>query len=104
MQPGPLILQRDRARLEIDMQPGPSPLAGAPWAPPLSPRTSARWACAALATYECATMSRNLSLYDSGELALAAAQLGLGHPPGQPLHTLLGYLAARIAPTPLLGI
>ena len=31
--------------------------------------------------------------YDSGELALAAATLGNGHPPGQPLYALLGRLA-----------
>ncbi|HEX4351789.1 MAG TPA: DUF2723 domain-containing protein, partial [Polyangiales bacterium] len=50
----------------------------------------------ALAAYYVATMSRDLSLYDSGELALAAATLGLGHPPGQPLHALLGFLCSRL--------
>lgn len=44
--------------------------------------------------------ARDLSLYDSGELALAAVQLGLGHPPGQPLHTLFGFLLSRL---PLVG-
>ena len=43
-------------------------------------------------------MSRDLSLYDSGELALAAVQLGLGHPPGQPLHSLLGFAGSRLFP------
>ncbi len=35
-------------------------------------------------------------MYDSPELALVAEQLGLGHPFGQPLHTLLGALAVRL--------
>ena len=34
----------------------------------------------------------DLSFYDSAELALVAAQGGLSHPPGQPLHTILGWL------------
>lgn len=42
------------------------------------------------------TMSRSLSLYDSPELALVAEQLGLGHPFGQPLHTLIGGLLTRV--------
>lgn len=41
------------------------------------------------------TMCRSFSLYDSPELALVAEQLGLGHPFGQPLHTLLGGIVAR---------
>jgi len=61
-------------------------------------------ASAILAVYYCASMSRDLSLYDSGELALAARELGLGHPPGQPLHTLLGFVASRLAPSALTGI
>ncbi|MEM9072879.1 MAG: DUF2723 domain-containing protein [Myxococcota bacterium] len=43
-----------------------------------------------------ATMSRSISFYDSPELALVAEQWGLGHPFGQPLHTLVGGLFARI--------
>ncbi len=35
-------------------------------------------------------------MYDSPELALVAEQLGLGHPLGQPLHTLLGALATLL--------
>jgi hypothetical protein len=62
-------------------------------------------ATACLAAYYSLTASRDLSLYDSGELALAAVQLGLGHPPGQPLHTLLGYVLSRaIASAPLWGV
>ena len=32
---------------------------------------------------------------DAGELVTEAYQLGLAHPPGYPLHTLLGYLASH---------
>ena len=66
----------------------------------------AAWlASACLAAYYALSASRDLSLYDSGELALAAVQLGLGHPPGQPLHTLLGHLFAVItAQVPLIGV
>lgn len=69
-------------------------------------RLRAMWmATLCLATYYALTASRDLSLYDSGELALAATQLGLGHPPGQPLHTLLGHVAARVcAHAPLVGV
>jgi hypothetical protein len=48
------------------------------------------------------SMARDLSLYDSGELALAARQLGLGHPPGQPLHTLLGHVLCWLPGVPAL--
>lgn len=42
------------------------------------------------------TMARDLTFYDSPELALVAHQLGLGHPIGQPLHTWLGFLFAHL--------
>jgi hypothetical protein len=42
------------------------------------------------------TMCRSLSMYDSPELALVAEQLGLGHPFGQPLHTMIGGLLTRL--------
>jgi hypothetical protein len=35
-------------------------------------------------------------MYDSPELALVAEQLGLGHPFGQPLHTILGAIVSHI--------
>lgn len=35
-------------------------------------------------------------MYDSPELALVAEQIGLGHPLGQPLHTLLGALVTHL--------
>ncbi|MBN1655747.1 MAG: DUF2723 domain-containing protein [Deltaproteobacteria bacterium] len=51
------------------------------------------------------TMARDLSLFDSSELALVAVQLGLGHPTGQPLHTLLGFLFSHIPGLPpLIGL
>jgi Protein of unknown function (DUF2723) len=62
-------------------------------------------ATACLALYYVASMARDLSLYDSGELALAAVQLGLAHPPGQPLHTLIGFAFSRLPfVTPLVGV
>ncbi len=41
-------------------------------------------------------MSRDLSYFDSGELALALVTLGVGHPTGQPFYTLLGYLVSHV--------
>jgi len=73
----------------------------------LSERLSAAVASVLLCAYYCFSMSRDLSLFDSGELALAAHELGLGRPPGQPLHTLLGFIASRVTQlwgSPLLGI
>ena len=72
---------------------------------PLRARRSAWLACAALFLYYVASMAHDLSLYDSGELALAAMQLGLGHPPGQPLHTCLGFALAHLPwVPPLVGV
>jgi hypothetical protein len=58
---------------------------------PLRERSQTWLATGALFIVYVATMARDLSLYDSSELAIAAVTLGLGHPPGQPLHTLLGH-------------
>ncbi|MCB9537535.1 MAG: DUF2723 domain-containing protein [Myxococcales bacterium] len=66
---------------------------------PVRGRLWAWAAAAAVLAYDVATMSRDLSFYDSAELAMVAAQGGLGHPVGQPLHTLLGWLAAGALPT-----
>jgi len=38
------------------------------------------------------TLSREVFFVDSGELAAAAATLGIAHPPGYPLFCLIGYL------------
>lgn len=43
-----------------------------------------------------ATTSRSIGLFDEGELAVAAYELGLGHPVGQPIHTLLGFVFAHL--------
>jgi hypothetical protein len=66
----------------------------------------AAWVVAlAVFVYDLVTLARDLTAYDSPELALAAAQLGLSHPIGQPLHTLLGALFARLPfVTPLAGL
>jgi hypothetical protein len=53
-------------------------------------------AAAALFVFYVLTMCRSLSMYDSPELALVAEQLGLGHPFGQPLHTIIGGLLTRL--------
>ncbi|HEX2678288.1 MAG TPA: DUF2723 domain-containing protein, partial [Polyangiales bacterium] len=72
---------------------------------PLRERYSTGCAAFALLAYYALTATHDLSLYDSGELALAAVQLGLGHPPGQPLHTLLGFALAHLPLwTPLFGV
>jgi hypothetical protein len=55
--------------------------------------------------YLVATMQRDLGLLDSAELAMVAQSGGLGHPTGQPLHTMLGWLFARLPGlTPLFGL
>jgi hypothetical protein len=52
-----------------------------------------------------ATMSRDLSFYDSAELALAAVQGGLSHPPGHPLYMMLGWLFSHVpGVSPLIGL
>lgn len=40
-------------------------------------------------------------LFDAGELVAAGAQLGAGHPPGQPLHALLAHAAVLLPLGPL---
>lgn len=57
-------------------------------------------AAAAVLVYYAATMARDLSFYDSAELALVAVEGGLGHPLGQPLHTLLGWLVTFVPGVP----
>ncbi|MFK7990712.1 MAG: DUF2723 domain-containing protein [Sandaracinaceae bacterium] len=51
------------------------------------------------------TMARDLTFYDGPELALVAHQLGVGHPAGQPLHTMLGWPFAHVpGVSPLVGL
>ena len=45
-----------------------------------------------------ATLAPSVTLEDSGELITAATKFGVGHPPGYPLWTLLGFLLSHIFP------
>ncbi len=73
--------------------PQPSALAAPSWS-----RTALVAAAAgvvALAVYAW-TMAPDVTLVDSGELILAARDLGVAHPPGMPLWVLLAHLATRV--------
>ncbi|MFN0152449.1 MAG: protein O-mannosyl-transferase family [bacterium] len=48
---------------------------------------------AGVAALYAGTMARSIAVGDAGELALAASVVGVPHPPGYPLYTLLGRLA-----------
>lgn len=63
---------------------------------PVHSRRVTGGAAAALFVFYVLTMCRGLSMYDSPELALVAEQLGLGHPFGQPLHTIIGAMLTRL--------
>jgi hypothetical protein len=52
-------------------------------------------AALALAVYF-RTLAPTVTLVDSGELALAARDLGVAHPPGTPLYVLLAHLATLV--------
>jgi len=83
---------------------GTKTTAGTLWLP-LENRIGAWLATLALLFVYLITMCRDMSLFDSPELALVAYQLGLGHPPGQPLHTLLGFVFAHLPfIPPLIGL
>lgn len=72
---------------------------------PLEARAAARVAAAIILAYDVATLARDLSFYDSAELAMVAVQLGLSHPIGQPVYTLLGALFTHIPlVSPLFGL
>ncbi|MCX8068374.1 MAG: DUF2723 domain-containing protein [Anaerolineae bacterium] len=45
-----------------------------------------------------ATVARDVLPADSGEFQLVSALLGVAHPPGYPLYTLVGHLFIRLAP------
>ncbi|MBU0552650.1 DUF2723 domain-containing protein [Myxococcota bacterium] len=49
-------------------------------------------------------MGRDVGYFDTAELALAAATGGLGHPLGQPLHTLLGRLLIGLGAPPTVAL
>jgi hypothetical protein len=65
-----------------------------------SPSRSDRLTPAALAVLSGAlfasTHSAAIQVADSGELVAAACNLGVAHPPGYPLYTLLGHLACKL--------
>lgn len=72
---------------------------------PLSDARGAWITTALVFAVDLATMAKDLTLYDSPELALVAHQLGLGHPIGQPLHTWLGFVFAHLpGVAPLVGL
>lgn len=50
----------------------------------------------AIALYYSLSSSKDLTFYDSAELALVAEQLGLSHPIGQPLHACLGFVFSHL--------
>ena len=58
-------------------------------------------AIAAVACGWCAAAGPHL--HDTGELTVAAVELGGSHPPGQPLHALLGHALARFPLGPIAG-
>jgi hypothetical protein len=45
-----------------------------------------------------ATLAPNVTLEDSGELITAAAKFGVGHPPGYPLWTMMGFAISHLFP------
>jgi Protein O-mannosyl-transferase TMEM260-like len=63
---------------------------------PLGARRNTWIAAGVVFVYYLITMSRGLSFYDSPELALVASEGGLGHPLGQPLHTLIGWIFSHL--------
>jgi hypothetical protein len=46
------------------------------------------------------TQARDMTVWDSALITLVAQQGGVGHPPGYPLHTWLGFLLARLPGVP----
>ncbi len=47
------------------------------------------------------TLARDITFVDSGELTTVAVTLGIAHPPGYPLFTLLGHLFSRLPVGPI---
>lgn len=91
-----------------DSSRAPSPPPSAPPAT-LASTTRARAGSLALSAL-CATASLaygasfDLDPFDSAELSLVAVTAGLGHPPAQPLHTMLGWLLTRLPVAPLAAL
>ncbi|HBQ09781.1 MAG TPA: hypothetical protein DEF51_00855, partial [Myxococcales bacterium] len=66
------------------------------WGLPASRPLEAALTAASVFVVYALTMAPGMTFYDSPELALVAAQLGVGHPVGQPIHTLVGWLFAHL--------
>lgn len=72
---------------------------------PVDSLPAAGMAVAATFVYYLLSRYPDLSVWDSPLIALVAIQGGLGHPPGYPLHTLLGALLSRLPGIdPLAGV
>jgi hypothetical protein len=90
--------------MRADIQRGPNNVPNPEWAADNGPRTRVESALAlaagltALALY-LFTLAPSITLAnganDSGELAAAAYTLGIAHPTGYPLYTLVGYLVTH---------
>jgi hypothetical protein len=67
--------------------------------------TECRWATPLVLAVAAARgpllLSSGPHLYDAGELAAACLTLGASHPPGQPLHALLGHVLTRLPLGPI---
>ena len=71
--------------------------------PEIVTRPRTRWALATgllLALVYLRTVSRDLGTIDSGELATVCARLGVAHPTGYPIYSLLGRVAVALYPGP----
>jgi hypothetical protein len=66
--------------------------------PSLGPRSAAALAAIIASTVYLLTMNRTIGFLDSGEVAAAAATLGIMHPTGYPTLTLLAYLVSVVVP------
>src|SRR6186713_3013983 len=87
-----------RARKE-GRKPAAGPAAAeAAWAElgPRAVRLSAGFVLAAAFAAYGLTLAPTVTLVDSGELIVAARNLGVAHPPGFPAYVLLGHLASRV--------
>ena len=87
-----------RARKE-GRKPAAGPAAAeAAWAEPVpgAVRLSAGFVLAAAFAAYGLTLAPTVTLVDSGELIVAARNLGVAHPPGFPAYVLLGHLASRV--------
>ncbi len=70
----------------------------------MSTRAPGRAAAGILLVWYALTAARGLMWFDTAEFALVGAQWGLGHPPGQPLYTVLLGLAALLPGDPLVAM